>query len=298
MLEEKGAGWGTLHGNWYAVKSFFSCFDLPLVLSREDSPKGESREGRAVTIEEIRRMMKVTDCRGRALLAFLKDTGLRVSDVAALNVGDVDLESEFPMLQLRTQKRKVIAKTFLGPESQEMLKHYLDVRRRGTEKVPPENVTDSSPLFRCSLHEVRRMSRISLSSTVHRIAKLAGVEGVSAHSFRRFFQTSLEAAGVSPTWIDRMIGHKPPSSRDPYSRPTDMQLREAYMQAYDYLRVETSVLDVKRLNSLEEKLAEKDAIIKTLVTNARKKEDDVEELRRKLKELEEKIRTFILLHGT
>jgi hypothetical protein len=38
--------------------------------------------------------------------------------------------------------------TFIGPEAAEYLRHYLDVRRKGKEKIPPENITDESPLIR------------------------------------------------------------------------------------------------------------------------------------------------------
>ena len=38
--------------------------------------------------------------------------------------------------------------TFLGPETAYYLKLYLEQRRKGTNKMPPETITDDSPLIR------------------------------------------------------------------------------------------------------------------------------------------------------
>jgi site-specific recombinase XerD len=79
-----------------------------------------------------------------------------------------------------------------------------------------------------------------------------GEAKLSAHSFRKYFQTQLEAAGVSPNWIDQMIGHRLINSRDSYSLPSDQQLREAYEKAYPQLRIYPEEVEVEeRISKLE-----------------------------------------------
>ena len=143
------------------------------------------------------------------LIFLLKDTGLRVSDVRNLNYGHVadGLENnlDFIPLQIRTQKNGIIAKTFLGPESIQALKEYLDERRNGTRRLPPEKVTKDSPLFRVNKPKVQRISRSSLSSSLSFHCQRIGVAKLSAHRFRKFLQTSIDAAGVSPNFIDQIL---------------------------------------------------------------------------------------------
>ncbi|MFH0749145.1 MAG: hypothetical protein V1915_04435, partial [Candidatus Bathyarchaeota archaeon] len=67
--------------------------------------------------------------------------------------------------------------------------------------------------------------------------KIGAGGDVSAHSFRKFFQTRMEAAGVNPNWIDQMIGHKLPGVGNHYSLPTEQELYETYKKAYNELRV-------------------------------------------------------------
>ena len=81
------------------------------------------------------------------------------------------------------------------------------------------------------------MSRSAMSNLITYHAQKVGLKGISAHPLRKFFQTQLEAAGVHPNWVAQIVGHKPPSVESSYSRPTDEQLREAYVKAYHSLRV-------------------------------------------------------------
>ena len=237
-----------------ALKSFFEAHELDLKIKPDDAPKGEYGEERAATKDEIKKMFDVSSVRERAVLMFLKDTGLRVGDAAALNVGDVDLYSDFPMLKVVTQKEKIIAKTFLGPESQNSLINYFESREgHFKEAIGPE-----APLFRKNCPKITRLKGWHLSNSVSRAVETCGFSGISAHSLRRFYETSLEAGGVHPTWVDRLVGHKPQGSRNSYSKPTDDQLRDAYIKAYPNLQVLEPVTNHERLEGLESKMNEKD----------------------------------------
>lgn len=250
-LREANASIGTRRHVWAAIRSFYRAFDLDLRFTRADAPQGESIEHRAATKAEIRLLVQLADKRGRAIVYTLKDTGIRVSDLARLQVCDVDLVAEYPILKLRTQKRGIVAITVLGPEAQVAIREYLTSREYGTNVVPPETITERSPLIRQNSVEVKAMTAAALTVLLQRLRNTAKLRDVSAHSLRRFFDTALEAAGVHPNWIDRLIGHKLVASRGSYSKPTDEQLREAYIQAYDHVRVDEPAFDSERLQELE-----------------------------------------------
>ena len=165
-----------------------------------------------------------------------------------MNYGDISdgLESKdlFIPIQIITQKSKTTAKTFIGEEAIEAIKEYLDERRKGSQRrlnreyIHPETITKKSPLFRTNeLGSVKRMTRGGVSNMLKFHCQRTGEKRLSAHSFRKYLQTQLEAAGVHPNWIDQILGHRLINSRDSYSLPSDEELRDAYEKAYSQLRV-------------------------------------------------------------
>jgi integrase len=243
---KEGYSPATLQTYFASVRSFFEIHYCPLKMRRGDYPQGESLGVKAATKETILKALHQKKTRNKAevtaLILFLKDSGLRASDARLLNYGDIkeqlENENEFISITRITQKVKITAKTFLGTEAIHALKEYIKARQHGTRRLPPETLTDKSPLFRTwSLRTVQRIPRNTLSSVIRNAFIRINEPNLSAHSLRKYLQTSLEAAGINANWIDRMLGHRLINSRDAYSKPTDDQLREAYMKAYKFIRV-------------------------------------------------------------
>ena len=184
---------------------------------------------------------------------------------------------EYAPIQITTKKKRIVARTFFGPEALEALKEYLERREKGTRHLKPEKLTDSSPLFATKIG--RPLTRSGLSSLITQLAQRAGLEKVSAHSLRKFFQTQLEAAGVHPNWIEQMMGHKLEGVRGAYSMPTDQQLREAYVKAYYSLRIFPIKVQNEEINILIRRLHESQERILML-------EREREQLHERIKQLE------------
>jgi integrase len=243
---KEGFAPATLQTYFAAVRSFFEIHYCPLRMRRGDYPKGDSIGVRVATKEAILKALDHKKTRNKAeanaTILFLKDSGLRASDARLLNYGDIaeqlENESEFIPITRITQKVKTTAKTFIGAEAIHALKEYIKARQHGTRRLPPETLTDKSPLFRTwALRTVKRIPRNTLSNVVRNAFIRINEPNISAHSLRKYLQTNLEAAGINSNWIDQILGHKLINSRDAYSRPTDNQLREAYMKAYQFIRV-------------------------------------------------------------
>jgi len=98
----------------------------------------------------------------------------------------------------------------------------LDERRRGTNKILPETITDESPLFRTYGREVKPLSYVQARKQLRKLFEKAGLDmpivrgsgrkrnfhELRPHSFRKFFKTQLTALGVPPDYIEYMMGHK------------------------------------------------------------------------------------------
>jgi integrase len=234
-------------------------------MRRGDYPKGDSIGVRIATKEAILKAIEHKATRHKAItnavILFLKDSGLRVSDAQLLNYADISRglasEAKFIPITLITKKVKITARTFIGEEAIQALRTYLEARQHGTRRLPPETLTENSPLFRTwNLQTVKRIPRTTLSNVVRTAFYRINEPAVSAHSLRKYLQTNLEAANVNVNWIDQILGHKLINSRDAYSKPTDEQLQEAYAKAYKFLRVYPDLSTTKPQSSQNAKTNE------------------------------------------
>jgi site-specific recombinase XerC len=88
-------------------------------------------------------MMSVSDMRDRAVIAFLPPSGVRVSTLCRLTYGDVaqDLEAGNVPVHIKVMpfqakgKRAEGYDIFIGPETVEALKNYLNSRFKKRERV-------------------------------------------------------------------------------------------------------------------------------------------------------------------
>lgn len=280
-LRDDGYSPATQQIAYAAIKSFFESNEYPLRMKRTDYPQGESLGVRAITKPLIREILEDTKhmkfkLKTQALILCAKDTGQGVTELGNLTYGHVrkglEANDDFIMLHLIRQKTRTIAKPILGPESIAALKLYLEERQKGTRRIPPEKLTDKSPLFRTTrADKVERISRSGLSGILRFQCTKTGQVDLSAHSFRKYLQTSLDVAGVSPNIIDRIIGHKLGGSRDPYSQPTDEDLLNAYKSAYPQIRIFPDKQEMnQRFDELEKQLSEKTQIIASLTVETSK----------------------------
>jgi len=106
--------------------------------------------------------------------------------------------------------------TFIGGEAVYYLRLYLKERRRGTEKIPPEKLTDSSPLIRSAVsREPRPITEKQVRLIVRNLYRRAGLLNskmgrhyeLRTHSLRKFFKTQLIAKGVPEPYVEYMMGH-------------------------------------------------------------------------------------------
>ena len=239
-MRKAGQAAGTCRNLMKAVKSFFEAQDLDLKFRARDVPRGAYNGQSLAMPDQIREMHDACAravefrYRNRALLMFLKDSGLRISDAAKVLVADyleaitVFNEDEEPFKvwadPLETTKTGAYAYVHIGPEAITALNEYLEERQ-----AEPE-----APLF--VMEDGRRFTPGALTALFRRMASKLGKRGrkISAHSLRKFHTTMLEAT-MSKSWICKLQG----KSTGPYSQPELLpdQLTGAYIAGYDRLRI-------------------------------------------------------------
>lgn len=161
--------------------------------------------------------------RDRAILELLFSTGLRVSELCALN-GDIDLSRDELSVRGKGEKVRVV---FLSPAAKEAVREYLKARNDMEEAL----FVDGRPnrLHRIIPRDVQR----HLKSYVAR----AGItSAVTPHTLRHAFATDLLSNGADIRSVQQLLGHASINTTQIYTHITDSHLREIHKKYHGKTR--------------------------------------------------------------
>ncbi len=171
--------------------------------------------------------------RDRAMLEFLFSTGLRVSELCALNRESVNLGKGEFSVRGKGGKVRVV---FVAREAKEKLRAYLGRRA----DVSPALFV-SVPRGK-SVKEPTRLVPRSVQRLIGRYARKAGIEKkVTPHTLRHMFATDLLVNGADIRSVQAMLGHANIATTQVYTHLTDRQLKEVH-QAFHARRRRKSKL--------------------------------------------------------
>lgn len=155
-----------------------------------------------------------TGARDRAAMLLMGMHGLRVAEVAALELGDLDLTGEPGRLVVRHGKGDKLRTVYLTPKTAATLRAWLALRP----------ASDSPALFlaldrpgggRLSVRNLRRRVDGYLTEAGLKAA------GVSAHSLRHSFATWATFGGASLPAVGAALGHASIATTGVYARVAD-----------------------------------------------------------------------------
>jgi len=222
-LQDRGLAPNRIANYVKAVKALYKVngihINLPYSL-----PRRTVRRDRAPTPEELLRLLEIADLRERVIISMLALGGFREGTLVKLQYRHVKHDLEAGVIPVHVHVEAEITKgkyhdydTMLGSEAVEYLKLYLEKRRRGSpdEKMPPEEITDESPLIRDSRSRTPKpIGEKQVYQLIHGLYFKAGLltpstggHDLKVHSIRKFFKTQLMALGVQSDYIDYMMGH-------------------------------------------------------------------------------------------
>lgn len=144
-----------------------------------------------------------TTLRDRALVEFLYSTGVRVSEVVALNVGDIWMDRKELIVYGKGSKER---RTYLTDSAKFYLRRYLQVRGKD-EGVSPEEMKER-PLFTTLDRPHGRLTVAGMQYMLRGLGKRAGVKNVHPHRFRRTIATDLLNRGMPIEQVKEFLGHE------------------------------------------------------------------------------------------
>ncbi len=271
QLQDDGLKPGGVENRIKAVKTFYRVNGVKIELTEPLSRRVVYKD-RAPKPEELATMLDLTDLRGKVIVSCLALGGFREETFSKLQYRHVKDDLEAGIIPIHVHVEIEITKgkyhdydTFLGAEAAYYLKLYLDQRRKGTKKVPPENITDDSPLIR---DETRRtpksISTKQLRKIVHELYVKAGfikpnktgaMYDLRVHSIRKYFKTQLIALGVQEDYADYFMGHTVDTYHDIQSLGID-KLRAIYAAAGLAIRKKTALSKIDTIKEMIRALGE------------------------------------------
>ena len=194
------------------------------------TPKQEKRLPKFLDIEQIEKLFSNCDtttllgARDRAILEMLYSTGIRVSELVALNIADIDLGASVIHVRGKGKKERVIP---IGPGAVKAVIHYLDLRRSTMQSAKH----DADALF-INKHG-QRLSTRSVRRKLDKYLLEAGLDlSVSPHTLRHSFATHMLQRGADLRSVQEMLGHQSLSTTQIYTHLTDENVKNEYEKAH------------------------------------------------------------------
>ncbi len=211
-----------------SIKALYKYFLIENIVDRDPSeniqtPKKWERLPKALSISDIRGLLDAkhsgkTAMRDAAMLELLYSSGLRVSELTSIKLGDIHFDAGFIRVTGKGSKERVIPvnlraiariKQYIREERPEILRKkkqspYLFVTRMGG-----------------------RMSRQRFWQTLKALGKKIGIN-LSPHTVRHSFATHLLEGGADLRSVQKMLGHSDISTTQVYTKVTTERIKKLF----------------------------------------------------------------------
>lgn len=187
---------------------------LPHFLSSEDI-------GRLLTAPGTKTAQGLRD---RAILEVLYSAGLRVSELAGLSAGDLDLKSGAVRVRGKGKRERIAP---IGSYALKALTDWLAARKLS----PREKQGPDAPVFVNKFG--RRLTTRSVARMLEKYLRSTGLDRrTTPHTLRHSFATHLLDRGADIRSVQELLGHKSLVTTQIYTHVSTAGLRAAYERAH------------------------------------------------------------------
>ncbi|MHA1425706.1 MAG: site-specific tyrosine recombinase/integron integrase [Candidatus Helarchaeota archaeon] len=230
---EKNYSDRSLHRKICCLRSFFKfCLQEGYIsvdpMKTIKSPKIEKSIPVFMDNDEYKRFLNAADSeRDQLILRVLLATGMRVSEVEALNIGHIDQDNcTVKVVKGKGKKQRIID---IDPETIELMKLYI-TEKRGE----PKNPEDIDALF--LNNQGGRLSKRSIQRIVKKYRERAGLKKkITPHKCRHTTGRLLLEGGMDIRVIQEEFGHKSLSTTEIYTKVTNEHRMREYRKAHPFM---------------------------------------------------------------
>jgi len=167
---------------------------------------------------------RLTGLRNRAIVELLYASGLRVSEMTGLDVGDIDLAGGTVRVLGKGEKERVVP---FGGQARKALSAYLQAREaRGNSGAAFLNAKGG------------RLDRGGAWWVLKRLGKRAGITGLHPHRIRHSSATALLEGGADIRVIQKFLGHANIATSARYAHVSASFLKKACEKAHPGFRAQ------------------------------------------------------------
>ncbi|MEA3402178.1 MAG: tyrosine recombinase XerC [Armatimonadota bacterium] len=220
-----------------ALRSFFRYLLQEDAVSQNPAaiaptPKQDSHLPEHLYQDEVGQLLEAPDettpvgQRDRAILEVLYATGVRVSELVAMDRDDLDLSHQQVRVIGKGNRERIV---LMGDRAARTLRRYITGGRR--ELLRKTGAQDEAAVFLSS-----RGGRLSVRAVQQRVDKYvlqtAASSRVTPHAFRHSFATHMLDGGADLRSIQALLGHKSLSTVGIYTHLTTERMKQVYSAAH------------------------------------------------------------------
>ncbi len=236
LLNEKQYSKATIARKLATLRSFYKFLvkrnqvsSNPVTAVR--TPKQEKKLPRFLEYEQVKTLLETPPmnnwlgARDRAILETLYSTGIRVSELVALNMDDVDFLGEVVRVRGKGKKERIAP---ISSSALQVIQHYMEFRNK---RAQSSSNFDPKVLF-VNKHG-RRLSTRSVRRKMDKYLKIAGLDpAISPHTLRHSFATHMLNNGADLRSVQELLGHQSLSTTQIYTHLTTKKIKEVYQNAH------------------------------------------------------------------
>lgn len=214
---------------YFVAKDIVSLPPEKIALSRPDKEKIV----KFLTIEQLEKLFSAPDVdtlqglRDRAILQVFFSTGMRISELTALNRDQIKIKPGINDLELGIVGKGGRARTvYFSKGAVEWLSKYLQARQRHDDKEKALFIN-----YHTLKNGPRRLSPRAIEKNLKKYIVMAGLPiTTTPHVLRHSFATDLLANGVDLRVVQEFLGHKSILATQIYTHVTNKRLRDVHRQ--------------------------------------------------------------------
>ena len=195
------------------------------------TPKQEKKLPKFLEYEEVQRLLMAPPvnnwlgARDRAILEVLYCTGMRVSEIVALNMEDIDFLGEIIHIRGKGKKERIAP---IGSSALQSIQHYIEFRNK---RMANDSNFDPKVLF-ANKHG-KRLSVRSVRRKMDKYLKEAGLDpDISPHTLRHSFATHMLNNGADLRSVQELLGHQSLSTTQIYTHLSTSKIKEVYDKSH------------------------------------------------------------------
>lgn len=240
FLRESGRASSTVARTMTSIRSFFKFLVREQILAADpsiymDTPKTDKKLPKVMNLEEVERLLDAPQVkepagiRDKAMLELLYASGIRVSELVSLNVGDLNLGMGFVRCIGKGSKERIIP---LGRIALDWLDRYIQTAR---PKLLKGRLSEQALFVN---RNGGRMTRQGFWKIIKQYGKEANIDkDITPHMLRHSFATHLLENGADLRAVQEMLGHSDISTTQIYTHVTKLRMKDVYNRTHPRAKI-------------------------------------------------------------